>query len=263
MNFPEEPSKEPNCSDNESNETNKVQLYVEERARKYGRKVTDWQVGLGENAPSIKRVLEYYNDLKSKRVLEIGCGTGGVLKLLGDLGAEGFGVDPDRKALHILRSRLPVPINPTVIVAVGEELPFIESTFNLVLVINVLEHCKSVDKLIEESLNILRQHGRLVLVYPNYLSLYEPHYGMRLPLPFKRLTRMYLRFRGRDPSFFDSLNFTSPLMIRRLLKKYKAKIDSFPTTFTTPKALLIRKLHLPKRISELMYRNITMIVEKD
>src|SRR3954466_1296493 len=69
------------------------------------------------------------------RILDVGCGTGANLELLGEFGdAEGVDVSPD--ALHFCRDRGLDKVH----LGAAEELPFGDETFDIVTALNVVEH---------------------------------------------------------------------------------------------------------------------------
>jgi len=90
-----------------------------------------------------------------------------------------------------------------VVVARSEQLPFRDGAFDLVTLVEVLEHTKSPVQTLEEIHRALRSGGRLVLTTPNY--------------PVKRLYDARAAVRGRDlRRLRDDPTHISPLSARRL-----------------------------------------------
>lgn len=98
-------------------------------------------------------------------VLEIGCGAGGLLRLLSARGACAVGIDPLAVALLLARQR----VNNAQLARVGEgpELPFQADTLDAILGQHVLEHLSDVDAAMREWRRALRPGGRLALATPN------------------------------------------------------------------------------------------------
>jgi ubiquinone/menaquinone biosynthesis C-methylase UbiE len=83
---------------------------------------------------------------------------------------------------------------------VGERLPFRDSTFDLVVMDQVIEHVAEQKQVLDEALRVLKSGGALYIACPNYLRFYEPHYKIWfISLLPKFLGGVYLRLRGRDP----------------------------------------------------------------
>lgn len=101
-------------------------------------------------------------------VIEVGVGTGRFAVPLGIP----FGVDPSRHVLEITRQR-----GLQVCQAVGEQLPFRDGQFDLVLLVTVICFVDEVPTLLRELSRVLKRGGRLVIGFINRNSelgrLYE------------------------------------------------------------------------------------------
>lgn len=82
-----------------------------------------------------KRVIEFLSQQgwKAKRVLEIGCLTGYGMDILSEGGYEVMGIELSRQAIE-------KRVNPNIITASVDHLPFKSKTFDLVFSVAVLEH---------------------------------------------------------------------------------------------------------------------------
>lgn len=95
------------------------------------------------------------------RVLDVGSGEGQVTRCIASLGADAVGIDPSasqvtaaRKrggATHYLRAR-------------AEHLPFLDATFDGIVVSMSLEHVEPFEPAVAEIARVLGPHGRLLLV---------------------------------------------------------------------------------------------------
>jgi MPBQ/MSBQ methyltransferase len=84
-------------------------------------------------------------------------------------------------------------------------LPFPDGAFQIVTLLNVLEHVADYRMVLAEAARVLRPGGKLFVVCPNYAALRkEAHYHVPwLPLFPRRLASAYLRLLGRNPGFFQ------------------------------------------------------------
>jgi len=99
------------------------------------------------------------------RVLDLGCGRGGVMELLADHVALPVGVDPDLSSL--VEYRAPVVRRA---VALADALPFPEASFDLVLCSWVIEHLANPQAAFSEVARVLRPGGHFVFLTPNALN---------------------------------------------------------------------------------------------
>ena len=75
--------------------------------------------------------------LAGVRILDVGCGSGGLARLLAEEGAEVTGIDPNLEALTAARTLAPAARFEE---ASAEALPFEDAAFDVVLVVNALHH---------------------------------------------------------------------------------------------------------------------------
>lgn len=107
--------------------------------------------------------LEHY--LPNGPALDIGCGAGPGLRYLTKRGANVFGADASRYALHHAQQIIPnaafVEINALTI------FPFADVTFGLILANEIVEHLTNGIFFLRECYRILRPGGVIILTTPN------------------------------------------------------------------------------------------------
>jgi len=108
-------------------------------------------------------------DLKGKRVLDLGCGNGSYTAELARRAASVCGVDLQRQHLKAFRQ----PIHR--VQAAGESLPFASESFDVVTMIEVLEHTRCDEEVLKECFRVLKPGGFAVLFVPNKLYPFESH----------------------------------------------------------------------------------------
>lgn len=136
----------------------------------------------------------------SGSVLEIGCGTGGLLTASARAGRMVIGVDIASRWLVVARRRLADHgLKVGLVAAEAERLPWPDATFDVVAADSVLEHLDDPALALLEWLRVLRPGGSLLVWSPNRFTLTtDPHlnlWGVGW-LPRKWVPR-YLRLRGR------------------------------------------------------------------
>lgn len=99
------------------------------------------------------------------RILDVGCGSGGLARLLVEEGAEVTGVDPNPQALTAARTRVPAARFEE---ASAEALPFEDAAFDVVLVVNALHHVPldAMDRAVAEAARVARPGGWLIVLEP-------------------------------------------------------------------------------------------------
>lgn len=153
------------------------------------------------------------------KVLVIGAGTGVEMIALANKGCQVYGIEPDKKALQILKLR-PQLQPERVIKAVAEKLPFKNDYFDLVYCWQVLEHVQNVEMAIQEMIRVAKKNGTIFLGCPDYRQIVEPHYKMYLPLFLpKWIVKLMIKLRGRPTEFFDSLQFVTAKKVRNILRR--------------------------------------------
>lgn len=139
------------------------------------------------------------DDLEGQRILEIGYGTGHLMKTLLERGYQAFGLDESRQMAVIARHRLRqssgdnagVPL----VRAVGAAIPFPAETFDTIVATFPAPYIGATDTL-AEIWRVLRHGGRLVIVLAAY------HTGRSL---LERAQAWVFRITGESPQFDPAL----------------------------------------------------------
>jgi SAM-dependent methyltransferase len=127
----------------------------------------------------------------SSRVLDLGCGRGGVVELFWRDVKLAAGCDPDGPSLTEHRA-----LGMPVVRGVGERLPFVDESFDLIVCLWVLEHMKEPADAFREVRRVLRPGGHFVFLTPNMRNplMIANRIGKAMPALQKRLVpRVYGR----------------------------------------------------------------------
>ncbi len=115
-----------------------------------------------------------------QRVLEIGCGGGGLLRLISARGAQAIGVDTQASALELAHRRqdsLAGHRLQVLHVGVSSALPFCDGLFDALVAQHLLEHLIDFEQALCEWQRVLRPGGRLALATPNARYPDPTHYS--------------------------------------------------------------------------------------
>jgi SAM-dependent methyltransferase len=134
------------------------------------------------------------------RVLDLGCGLGGFVKLLCDHGVQAYGVDSDPQCIAEAR-RHNLPVVEEDVVAHLRDLP--PASLDAIFSAHMVEHMPYpvVLETIQLAHRALRPGGRLLLVTPNpralitHLELYSMHFG-HIALYHPTLLTFFMSYSG-------------------------------------------------------------------
>lgn len=122
--------------------------------------------------------LKKISSLKGSSVLDVGCGYGALSYLLTKEGAKCVGTETDKNALSLAKRFLNTSLKknkPKLLGVKGELLPFRASSFDLVILFDVIEHVRKPSIMIEECQRVLKDSGVLYVEFTPYYSLVGHH----------------------------------------------------------------------------------------
>jgi ubiquinone/menaquinone biosynthesis C-methylase UbiE len=123
---------------------------------RYKRQHPNWRTS-GEVFEALTR----HYMMPTSRVLDLGCGRGGVMELFWRDVRLSVGLDPDRMSLRERRANFPA-VN-----GLGEALPFSDSTFEVVIGMWLLEHLRAPAQVLAEVRRVLKPGGHFIFITPN------------------------------------------------------------------------------------------------
>ncbi len=137
-----------------------------------------------------------------KCVLDVGCGSGKLVKFLNQRKFSAFGVDLESQGLKMARK---INQKGKIIASSADKLPFKDKTFDLITSISVIEHLTSqqAGKFLKESYRVLSPGGYIFMITPNFNS----------PMRFLAGKKW---FGYLDPTH---INFFTPAILSKLLTK--------------------------------------------
>lgn len=138
-----------------------------------------------------KEMIRYHRirdilNLRDKKVLDLGCGDGYFSYLLACDGNKVTAVDVSKQRLDKFK-KLALENNIKQVLYNGQRLPFSDSSFDVVVILEVIEHLVDYEIVLKEICRVLRKGGKVVVGTPYKEALEKrmwqcPHCGKKFHL---------------------------------------------------------------------------------
>lgn len=178
---------------------------------------------------------------KRLRILNVGAGTGGDLKILNEFG-DNYVIDIDDNALAVIEDGLCVEKK----IADACDLPYGDGYFDAAVSFDVFEHIEDDRKAIGEIRRVLKENGALIFTVPAFQSLFSSHdkaLQHQRRYNKKEIKRLLSPFSDLKIFFWNSLMFFPMAAARLAKKKSKPKIE---------------KINLPPRLNVLFFKLLSV-----
>ena len=149
-------------------------------------------------------------------ILDIGCGTGGMISILKDFGHT-IGIEVNPEAAEFARGRG----YDSVIVHDAKTLPFADQSFDIVTAFDIIEHIEDDRQFVNEIIRVLKPGGKFFLSTAafNFLwSVFDERAHHYRRYTRKSLAGMLNRFNDSEVCYYNTLLFP-PIAVVRLLQK--------------------------------------------
>ncbi len=147
-------------------------------------------------------IIAHLKDTSDQSILDIGCGTGAYLQLLSTYSSILIGIDTNEMNLkEATRNR-----SANLMLMSAQDLAFQDNFFDVVVMVEVLEHILDDQKAQGEISRVLKPGGKLIMTVPNKWFPFETH-GLKLG-----------QFQLKFPlTFLLPFSPAYPIMLRRLI----------------------------------------------
>lgn len=164
-------------------------------------------------------VFELVDAKKGEKILDLGFGSGILLKMLMDAGCKAYGTDISADAVAFFKKynkKAKVKVDD------AQSPDFPDNTFDKVVCSEVIEHVKKPEKLLKGVYRILKPKGKFIISTPNYTS----HWPL-IEWMFDRSSIPKKRYQLRE-QHISKFNFFS---LRRAMEKAGFKIEKYGSLF--------------------------------
>lgn len=174
----------------------------------------------------ITNLLKKYLEKKENLILDAGCGTGASILYLEQFGKV-YGVDLSPMAVKFCKKRgIKNVTNADV-----SSLPYKNNFFDLICLMDVIEHIKNDKLVIDEMYRVLKPGGILLMTVPALPFIYSQHdkqQGHYRRYSKKKLRRLFKKniFKEEKITHFNLL-LSFPIIIIRLLSRIFPKLADF------------------------------------
>jgi 2-polyprenyl-3-methyl-5-hydroxy-6-metoxy-1,4-benzoquinol methylase len=201
----------------------------------------------------LKTLREVCPSGRSARILDVGCGDGLLFDQLGALG-EVYGVEPDASLVteggpHAARIHVG-PFDPTYTPA---------EPFDVVLMLDVLEHLEDASAALRHVTRLLRSGGRLVVTVPAFMALWTGHDDINQHLT--RYTKhSFAALLEDEPLRLDDWRYFShwTAAVKWVLHWCERLLRAEPTPARVPNPLVNRILYALSRAEETMFGRLRL-----
>lgn len=194
----------------------------------------DHELNATKRSQRVLKYVERYTNVDEKRILDLGCGTGGTLVAFAKAGGCCVGIDTDNTcSLHIKMAKVRCAeekVDTEIILGDGCKTPFRDGVFNVIICDAIIEHVLYPMELAKEISRILNKNGILYLTAPNRFSplqiYHDEHYGLfGVVLLPRALAKIYVtKIRKREEKYTVGYIPTYGYL-EKIFKKAGIKLD--------------------------------------
>jgi 2-polyprenyl-3-methyl-5-hydroxy-6-metoxy-1,4-benzoquinol methylase len=178
----------------------------------------------------VKKIVSRFVDFSQGKILDIGCGEGGITIAFAKCETDVCSVDIDRKRVYRSKVRAHEEGCAYVnfVIADGLQLPFRDGAFDVVICNDLIEHIPKPNLLMKEAYRVLKACGIIYLSTPNKVSplqiIRDGHYGLfALTLMPEKVARWYVTKLRKIAISYDVYTLFTYWSLKKLFKNFNLK----------------------------------------
>lgn len=187
--------------------------------------INDWLNKIKDSHALVEDFRKRVGDPRDKKIIDAGCGNGGLSIAFALAGAKVCGIDIEKELFEIAKGHAIAYQAPVdFFLYDGFGLPFDDNTFDYAVSVSVLEHTDDPVFYLSEILRVLQPGGKLYLAFPNKLWPKETHTQIWFLTYLPSFLRLHMvRLLRRNPLTENNLHFYSYLDLKKMINEAKAE----------------------------------------
>ncbi len=193
------------------------------------RMIKDWELKIIKARGVVSDFKKRIGDVNGLKIIDIGCGNGGLSIAFSESGAEVTGVDIETELINIATKNAETIGRVVKFIKYdGNILPFPDNFFDAAVSVSVLEHVDNPILYLSQVLRVLKPGGCFYLAFPNRFWPKETHTGLFFLgyLP-ERARDFMVKIFGKNPLRDNNLHFYSYYELMKILNKIKENTSFF------------------------------------
>jgi len=183
--------------------------------------IKDWERKIKVSRLVVDDFKQRIGNPRGMKILDDGCGNGGLAIAFSETMAEIFGVDVEKKLIDISQEHASnYKVSPQFVFYDGKKLPFEDNFFDAAISVSVLEHVSDPINYLREILRVLKPRGSLYLAFPNKLWPRATHTLLWFIhwLPYK-IAASIVKYLKHCPYKDNNLHFYTYWNLKNILEK--------------------------------------------
>ncbi len=189
--------------------------------------IRDWTNKMKDARALVQDFKERIGDPNGKKILDAGCGNGGISIAFSEAGALTYGVEIEKDLYEISKQHAnALSVNSNFYLYDGTILPFEDNFFDFAVSASVLEHTDDPVFYLKQIFRVLKPEGMLYLGFPNKWTPRETHTQVLFLTYLPRFIRPFvIKILKRNPLEANNLHFYSYFDLENMLNHIN--IDGF------------------------------------